>query len=328
MKRKMCLLVCGLLTVGALAGCGSTSDTTADSSAATTDSAETSEDTDAAEEEEEEKESEADEESTDFDKSSDISVVSREDGSGTRGAFIELFGVEEKDANGEKIDYTTEEAIIANSTEIVMTTVAGDDYAIGYSSLGSLNDTVKAVWIDGAEPTAENINNGSYTIARPFNIATKGDVSEITQDFINYILSADGQAIIEDNGYIKASDAAAFESNGATGKIVIAGSSSVTPVMEKLQEAYQKVNTGAEIEIQESDSTTGMTAAMDGTCDIGMASRELKDTELDGGLTPTVIAKDGIAVIVNKNNPIEELTKDQVNSIFRGDVTTWEEVEE
>lgn len=327
MKRKMCLLVCGLLTVGALAGCGSTSDTTADSSAATTDSAETSEDTDAAAEEEE-KESEADEESTDFDKSSDISVVSREDGSGTRGAFIELFGVEEKDANGEKIDYTTEEAIIANSTEIVMTTVAGDDYAIGYSSLGSLNDTVKAVWIDGAEPTAENINNGGYTIARPFNIATKGDVSEITQDFINYILSADGQAIIEDNGYIKASDAAAFESNGATGKIVIAGSSSVTPVMEKLQEAYQKVNTGAEIEIQESDSTTGMTAAMDGTCDIGMASRELKDTELDGGLTPTVIAKDGIAVIVNKNNPIEELTKDQVNSIFRGDVTTWEEVEE
>ncbi|MCI5713906.1 MAG: substrate-binding domain-containing protein [Lachnospiraceae bacterium] len=326
MKRKMCLLVCGLLTVGALAGCGSTSDTTADSSAATADSAETSEDTDAAEEEE--KESEADEESTDFDKSSDISVVSREDGSGTRGAFIELFGVEEKDANGEKIDYTTEEAIIANSTEIVMTTVAGDDYAIGYSSLGSLNDTVKAVWIDGAEPTAENINNGSYTIARPFNIATKGDVSEITQDFINYILSADGQAIIEDNGYIKASDAAAFESNGATGKIVIAGSSSVTPVMEKLQEAYQKVNTGAEIEIQESDSTTGMTAAMDGTCDIGMASRELKDTELDGGLTPTVIAKDGIAVIVNKNNPIEELTKDQVKSIFKGDVTTWEEVEE
>ena len=327
MKRKMCLLVCGLLTVGALAGCGSTSDTTADSSAATTDSAETSEDTDAAAEEEE-KESEADEESTDFDKSSDISVVSREDGSGTRGAFIELFGVEEKDANGEKIDYTTEEAIIANSTEIVMTTVAGDDYAIGYSSLGSLNDTVKAVWIDGAEPTAENINNGSYTIARPFNIATKGDVSEITQDFINYILSADGQAIIEDNGYIKASDAAAFESNGATGKIVIAGSSSVTPVMEKLQEAYQKVNTGAEIEIQESDSTTGMTAAMDGTCDIGIASRELKDTELDGGLTPTVIAKDGIAVIVNKNNPIEELTKDQVKSIFKGDVTTWEEVEE
>lgn len=302
----MCLFVCGLLTVGALTGCGSSADTTTDSGNTTTDAA-----ADAA---------------GDFDTSSDISVVSREDGSGTRGAFIELFGVEEKDANGDKVDYTTDEAIIANSTEIVMTTVAGDDYAIGYSSLGSLNDTVKAVKIDGAEPTADNINNGSYTISRPFNIATKGDVSDVAQDFINYIMSADGQQIIEDNGYIKASDAGAFESNGASGKIVVAGSSSVTPVMEKLQEAYQKVNSGAEIEIQESDSTTGMTAAMDGTCDIGMASRELKDTEIDGGLTATVIAKDGIAIIVNKNNPTEDLTKDQVNSIFRGEVTTWDEV--
>ena len=302
----MCLFVCGLLTAGVLTGCGSSADTTTDSGNTTTDAA-----ADA---------------TGDFDTSSDISVVSREDGSGTRGAFIELFGVEEKDANGDKVDYTTDEAIIANSTEIVMTTVAGDDYAIGYSSLGSLNDTVKAVKIDGAEPTADNINNGSYTISRPFNIATKGDVSDVAQDFINYIMSADGQQIIEDNGYIKASDAGAFESNGASGKIVVAGSSSVTPVMEKLQEAYQKVNSGAEIEIQESDSTTGMTAAMDGTCDIGMASRELKDTEIDGGLTATVIAKDGIAIIVNKNNPTEDLTKDQVNSIFRGEVTTWDEV--
>lgn len=302
----MCLFVCGLLTAGALTGCGSSADTTTDSGNTTTDAA-----ADAA---------------GDFDTSSDISVVSREDGSGTRGAFIELFGVEEKDANGDKVDYTTDEAIIANSTEIVMTTIAGDDYAIGYSSLGSLNDTVKAVKIDGAEPTADNINNGSYTISRPFNIATKGDVSDVAQDFINYIMSADGQQIIEDNGYIKASDAGAFESNGASGKIVVAGSSSVTPVMEKLQEAYQKVNSGAEIEIQESDSTTGMTAAMDGTCDIGMASRELKDTEINGGLTATVIAKDGIAIIVNKNNPTEDLTKDQVNSIFRGEVTTWDEV--
>lgn len=306
MKKIMCLFVCGLLTAGALTGCGSSADTTTDSGNTTTDAA-----ADAA---------------GDFDTSSDISVVSREDGSGTRGAFIELFGVEEKDANGDKVDYTTDEAFIANSTEIVMTTVAGDDYAIGYSSLGSLNDTVKAVKIDGAEPTADNINNGSYTISRPFNIATKGDVSDVAQDFINYIMSADGQQIIEDNGYIKASDAGAFESNGASGKIVVAGSSSVTPVMEKLQEAYQKVNSGAEIEIQESDSTTGMTAAMDGTCDIGMASRELKDTEINGGLTATVIAKDGIAIIVNKNNPTEDLTKDQVNSIFRGEVTTWDEV--
>ena len=306
MKKIMCLFVCGLLTAGALTGCGSSADTTTDSGNTTTDA--------------------AGDATGDFDTSSDISVVSREDGSGTRGAFIELFGVEEKDANGDKVDYTTDEAIIANSTEIVMTTVAGDDYAIGYSSLGSLNDTVKAVKIDGAEPTADNINNGSYTISRPFNIATKGDVSDVAQDFINYIMSADGQQIIEDNGYIKASDAGAFESNGASGKIVVAGSSSVTPVMEKLQEAYQKVNSGAEIEIQESDSTTGMTAAMDGTCDIGMASRELKDTEINGGLTATVIAKDGIAIIVNKNNPTEDLTKDQVNSIFRGEVTTWDEV--
>ena len=315
----MCLFVCGLLTVGALTGCGSSADTTTDSGNTTTDAAA---DASAATE----KTDSAADAAGDFDASSDISVVSREDGSGTRGAFIELFGVEEKDANGDKVDYTTDEAIIANSTEIVMTTVAGDDYAIGYSSLGSLNDTVKAVKIDGAEPTADNINNGSYTISRPFNIATKGDVSDVAQDFINYIMSADGQQIIEDNGYIKASDAGAFESNGASGKIVVAGSSSVTPVMEKLQEAYQKVNSGAEIEIQESDSTTGMTAAMDGTCDIGMASRELKDTEIDGGLTATVIAKDGIAIIVNKNNPTEDLTKDQVNSIFRGEVTTWDEV--
>lgn len=319
MKKIMCLFVCGLLTAGALTGCGSSADTTTDSGNTTTDAAA---DASAANE----KTDSAADAAGDFDASSDISVVSREDGSGTRGAFIELFGVEEKDANGDKVDYTTDEAIIANSTEIVMTTVAGDDYAIGYSSLGSLNDTVKAVKIDGAEPTADNINNGSYTISRPFNIATKGDVSDVAQDFINYIMSADGQQIIEDNGYIKASDAGAFESNGASGKIVVAGSSSVTPVMEKLQEAYQKVNSGAEIEIQESDSTTGMTAAMDGTCDIGMASRELKDTEIDGGLTATVIAKDGIAIIVNKNNPTEDLTKDQVNSIFRGEVTTWDEV--
>ena len=216
MKKIMCLFVCGLLTAGALTGCGSSADTTTDSGNTTTDAAA---DASAATE----KTDSAADAAGDFDTSSDISVVSREDGSGTRGAFIELFGVEEKDANGDKVDYTTDEAIIANSTEIVMTTVAGDDYAIGYSSLGSLNDTVKAVKIDGAEPTADNINNGSYTISRPFNIATKGDVSDVAQDFINYIMSADGQQIIEDNGYIKASDAGAFESNGASGKIVVAG---------------------------------------------------------------------------------------------------------
>ena len=207
----------------------------------------------------------------DFDSSEDITVVSREDGSGTRGAFIELFGIQEEQ-DGEKVDMTTDEANITNSTSVMMTTVADDEYAIGYISLGSLDDSVKAVKIDGAEATVDNIKSGDYTIARPFNIATKGTPSDVAQDFINFIMSADGQAVISDNKYIPVDDgAAAFESNGASGKVVVAGSSSVTPVMEKLKEAYVAVNSGAEIEIQESDSTTGMTAAMDGTCDIGMA---------------------------------------------------------
>ena len=209
-------------------------------------------------------------------KSQTITVVSREDGSGTRGAFIELFGIEEKDASGKKVDNTTDDATITNSTEVMMTTVAGDEAAIGYTSLGALNDKVKALKVDGVEATAENVKSGTYKISRPFNIATKKDVSEAAQDFINYIMSADGQKVVEDNGYIAVSENAAFKSNGAKGKIVVAGSSSVTPVMEKLAEAYQKVNTGAQVEVQQSDSTTGMTSAAEGTCDIGMASRDLK----------------------------------------------------
>ena len=271
----------------------------------------------------------ADAASGDFDNSEYINVVSREDGSGTRGAFIELFGVEEKNDAGEKIDNTTDEAIITNSTDVMLTTVAGDEYSIGYVSLGSLNDSVKAVSIDGAEATVDNIKSGNYTIARPFNIATKGTPSDVAQDFINFIMSADGQAVISDNKYIPVDDgAAAFESNGASGKIVVAGSSSVTPVMEKLKEAYAAVNSGAEIEIQESDSTTGMTAAMDGTCDIGMASRELKDSETEGGLTATVIAMDGIAVIVNNDNPTADLSKDTVKGIYTGEITSWDGVTE
>lgn len=258
-----------------------------------------------------------------------ISPISREEGSGTRGAFIELFGVEEKNDAGEKIDNTTDEAIITNSTDVMLTTVSGDEYSIGYVSLGSLNDSVKAVSIDGAEATVDNIKSGDYTIARPFNIATKGTPSDVAQDFINFIMSADGQAVISDNKYIPVDDgAAAFESNGASGKVVVAGSSSVTPVMEKLKEAYVAVNSGAEIEIQESDSTTGMTAAMDGTCDIGMASRELKDSETEGGLTATVIAMDGIAVIVNNDNPTADLSKDTVKGIYTGEITSWDGVTE
>ena len=251
-----------------------------------------------------------------------ITVVSREDGSGTRGAFIELFGVEEKDADGNKVDNTTEEAEITNNTAVMMSTVAGNVDAIGYISLGSLNDSVKAAKIDGVEATAENIKAGEYKVSRPFNIATKGDVSEVAQDFIDYILSPEGQAVVEENGYI-AVDSTEAESTQPEGKVVVAGSSSVTPVMEKLKEAYAEVNPNAEIEIQQSDSTTGMTSAIDGICDIGMASRDLKDEELEAGLTATTIANDGIAIIVNNDNPTDDLTTDQVKNIYVGEVTTW-----
>lgn len=322
-KKVMYMLLTGMMAASMLAGCGSNGNAgtanagdvnvTNEADAATTDNTDNNEAATA----------------DDFDVSEFINVTSREDGSGTRGAFIELFGIEEKNEAGEKVDYTTDEANITNSTDVMMTTVAGDEYAIGYVSLGSLNDTVKAVSIDGAEATVENIKSGSYTIARPFNIATKGEISEAAQDFVNFILSAEGQAVVSENGYITVDDAAAaFASNGAEGKVVVAGSSSVTPVMEKLKEAYGAVNPAVEIEIQESDSTTGMTNAMEGTCDIGMASRDLKDSETEGGLTGTVIAMDGIAVVINKDNPTDNLAKDDVNGIFRGEITTWEEIAE
>ena len=232
--------------------------------------------------------------------SGDITVVSREDGSGTRGAFVELFGIEEE-KDGEKVDMTTDEASVTNSTSVMMTTVAGDENAIGYISLGSLDDTVKAVKIDGVEATVDNVSNDSYKIARPFNILTSDKESDAAKDFVNYIMSSDGQKIVEDNGYIKeAADAKAYEaSDGVSGKVVVAGSSSVTPVMEKLAEGYEAVNKDVTVEVQQSDSTTGVNMAAEGTADIGMASRDLKDEEKDLGLTATVIARDGIAVIVN-----------------------------
>ena len=259
-----------------------------------------------------------------FDYAQDITVVSREEGSGTRGAFIELLGVEKKDESGNKIDYTTEEAVITNSTNVMMTTVAGNEAAIGYSSMGSLNGTVKALKVDGAEATVENIKSGAYQVSRPFNIATRGEVSEAAQDFISYILSAEGQAVVSENGYIPLDDAPAYAGKQVSGKIVVAGSSSVTPVMEKLKEAYASVNPNAEIEIQTSDSTTGMQSTIDGVCDIGMASRALKDSELEAGLTGTTIAMDGIAIIVNPNNPVDGMTAAQIEQIFTGEVTTWE----
>ena len=257
-----------------------------------------------------------------------INVISREDGSGTRGAFIELFGIQEE-KDGEKVDMTTEDASITNSTSVMMTTVAGDENAIGYISLGSLNDTVKAVKIDGAEATAENVANDTYKVSRPFNIVTGEKASEAAQDFVSYIMSADGQQIIEDNGYIKAdTEAGAYEATDAEGKVVVAGSSSVSPVMEKLKEAYEAVNKNVTVEVQQSDSTTGVTSAAEGICDIGMASRELKDEEKELGLTATVIAQDGIAVVVNTSNETEDLTSDQVKAIFTGETTEWEDLAE
>ena len=261
---------------------------------------------------------------SDWDSSNDITIVSREDGSGTRGAFIELFGIEEK-KDGEKVDMTTDDAQITNSTSVMLTTVAGDDYAIGYVSLGSLNDTVKALKIDGEEATEQNIKDGKYKICRPFNIATKkGADNELAKDFISYIMSKEGQQVISDNGYIGDDSAEAYAGTKPSGKVVVGGSSSVSPVMEKLIEAYKKVNTGAEIELQTTDSTTGMTSAIDGSYDIGMASRELQDEEKDK-LDSQVIATDGIAVIVNKNNTTDELSSDQVKTIYTGDATTWDE---
>ena len=263
-----------------------------------------------------------------FNADEEISIITREDGSGTRGAFIELFGIEKKNEEGNKIDHTTDAASITNSTSVMMTTVESDLHAIGYISLGSLNDTVKAVQIDGVTASVENIKNGSYSIYRPFNIAVKEGLSDVAQDFVEYILSAEGQAVIEGAGYITVSENGAFTSNGASGKVTVAGSSSVSPVMQKLKEAYIAVNAKAEIEILTSDSSTGMSNAIEGICDIGMASRAVKDSEKEKGLTEITIANDGVAVIVNKENPVESMTKSQVEQIYTGVVTNWSDIVE
>ena len=262
-----------------------------------------------------------------FDATENISIITREDGSGTRGAFIELFGIEKKNEEGKKVDYTTDLASITNSTSVMMTTVESDLYAIGYISLGSLNNTVKAVEIDGVSASIENIKNGSYTIFRPFNIAVTDNISEVAQDFIDYILSTNGQAIVEENGYITVSTNGDYTGSKPAGKVMVAGSSSVSPVMQKLKEAYLLVNPNAEVEIITSDSTTGMNNAIDGICDIGMASREVKDSEKEKGLKEITIANDGVAVIVNQENPVEKLTKEQVADIYTGEVTTWDEIQ-
>ena len=315
MKMKKLIAVLSMVSMVAVAAAGCGSDEQAADTTETKAEANT-EDT-----------KEAGAEAGDWDSSSDITIVSREDGSGTRGAFIELFGIQEE-MDGKKVDMTTEEAQITNSTSVMITTVAGDEYAIGYISLGSLDESVKALKIDGAEATAENVKSGDYKVSRPFNIATKKDLdNEVAKDFINYIMSAEGQKVVEDNGYIAVEGAEAFEGTQPSGKAVVGGSSSVAPVMEKLAEAYKEVNPNAEIELQTTDSTTGMTSAIDGSYDIGMASRELKEEEL-AELDAKVIATDGIAVIVNNNNAMDELSSDQVKAIYTGEALTWDEVVE
>lgn len=253
-----------------------------------------------------------------------ITVISREDGSGTRGAFIELTGIEEKDSNGNKTDNTKKDALICKSTDVVLTQVSGDKNAIGYISFGSLNDTVKALKVEGVEPSTATIESGDYKIVRPFNIAVKDGLSDAAQDFENYILSSEGQDIIEKAGYIKIDkSAAAYASNNASGKVVVSGSSSVTPVMEKLAESYQKANTNVTVDVQQSESSTGIKDAINGTSDIGMASRDISDDELSQGIKSVTIAQDAIAVIVNKDNAVEDITMDEIKAIYTGSKTTW-----
>lgn len=256
-----------------------------------------------------------------------VVLISREEGSGTRGAFVELFGIEMKNAEGKKVDFTSEEADITNSTEVMLTSVAGNKYAIGYVSLGSLNKTVKPLKIEGVSPSVSTIKNGTYKISRPFNIVTKQTgLSENASDFIRFILSSDGQAIVEANGYISATQNPAYIATGKKGKITVAGSSSVTPVMEKLAEAYEKLNPEIKIEVQMSDSTTGVNSALNGVCEIGMASRELKDSEKAKGALQTKIAIDGIAVIINKENPTESASIQSVKDLYIGTISKWGDV--
>lgn len=263
---------------------------------------------------------------SDWDETSDVTIVSREDGSGTRGAFIELFGIEEKQDDGTKVDMTTTDAQITNNTSVMLTTVADNEYAIGYVSLGSLNDSVKALKIDGAEATAGNIENGSYKVSRPFNIAVKKDLNnKVAKDFMSFIMSTEGQKVVADEKYIAVADVKDYAGTKPSGSCVVGGSSSVSPLMEKLIEAYKAVNPNASIELQTSDSTTGMTSTIEGSYDIGMASRELKEEEA-AELEPTVIATDGIAVVVNNANPLDELSADQVKDIYVGNVSTWDEI--
>ena len=258
--------------------------------------------------------------------SGQITVLSREEGSGTRGAFIELFGIEVKDADGNKVDQTVKTAEIVNSTSAMSTSVAGNKKAIGYVSLGALSKEVKALKIDGVAPSAAGVKDGSYKVSRPFHVATKGDATGLAADFLAYVKSPDGQKVVEDKGYISEGAGDTYTASNQTGTLKISGSTSVYPVMEKLVEAYKVLNPDVDIKLQQSDSTTGLNDVKNGISDIGMASRDLKDSEKEAGLVPQVIALDGIAVIVNQSNPLDGLTAEQVQKIYTAAVTDWSEL--
>lgn len=252
-----------------------------------------------------------------------ITVISREDGSGTRGAFTELMGIMVDD-----VDNTTTSAEISQSTSVVLTTVAGNKNSIGYVSLGSLNDTVKAVKVDGVDATVENIKGGSYAVSRPFLVVTNDKLTDVSKDFIKFILSKQGQDIIAEEGYITIDDnAAEYETQkGIKGKIVLAGSTSVSPVMQKLADAYKAIYNDVTLEIQQTGSGAGITSTIEGACDIGMSSRDLKPEETAEGIEGITIAMDGIAVVVNNENSVEDLTSEQIRQIFTGEVTDWSQV--
>ncbi|MBF0780971.1 MULTISPECIES: substrate-binding domain-containing protein [unclassified Granulicatella] len=255
----------------------------------------------------------------------EINVISREDGSGTRGAFIEIAGVTTK-VDGKEKDNTTKTATIQNNTEGVVSAVTGDKTAIGYISLGSLGDNVKAVKIDGVQANAENVVNGTYKLQRPFNIAWQKDLSELGQDFITFIDSKQGQEIVTKSKYVShVKDPKEYKASGKTGSLSVVGSTSVTPLMEKLVEGYKKLNPNVTVDITSNGSSAGMSAVMEKTADIGMASRELKEKEA-AAVEHKAIALDGIAIIVNKENSTDTLTLEQVKRIYTGQLTEWSQL--
>lgn len=260
------------------------------------------------------------------DPTGEITVISREDGSGTRGAFVELLGIEQKNEEGVKIDYTTLLAEVTNSTAVMIQSIYGNDNAIGYISLGSMSDMVKALSVDGIAPSVDTVKDGTYPVARPFNIVyNESSIDEVARDFIAYVMSEQGQAIVEENGYVSQGNNGAYASLKLSGELTVGGSSSVTPVMEKIAESYKELNPNVTIEVQQSDSTTGVQSVAEGVCDIGMASRAIKEEEIALGLTPLTIAMDGIVVVVHNENGLKNLASEQVRDIYMGVLTTWED---